>query len=144
MKIINTAWLILLGAAFSLGLQAQPSAGDAPDEDTIMVLEEGAQPDQEFEVIALPERAADSGRDNAAQGLETANQARQEGRELGRQIAEEARSANPAEEASEQLDIEELRDNRPDDMDQNLPDLPDTQDRPEAQERPDTPDAQNP
>lgn len=86
-------WLVLL--MFALGLSALPMAASAQEEaeetmETFDDAEEGA----EENMLTLPEEAAEEGHINSAFGLETANQARQQGAEFGRQRAEESQAGS--------------------------------------------------
>lgn len=61
---------------------AEGDEADAGPEDdaTMAVVEEGQAPDASFRDLALPEDAAEEGVENSAEGLATANAAREEGR----------------------------------------------------------------
>jgi hypothetical protein len=58
----------------------------------MMVVEEGAMPEDIVGEIELPAGAAQEAHENAAKGLETANAAREGGRAFGQARAEEARA----------------------------------------------------
>lgn len=84
---------------------AQSSAeGDDDDfEVTMMVLEEGDEPFEILELIELPDAASATAVERSAQGLDTANAAREGRREFGQSVAEEARQrAGEAGNAAEQ------------------------------------------
>lgn len=82
------AWLAF-SAAF---LVVTAYAEDAPEDVTMMVVEEGAMPEDIVGEIELPAGAAQEAHENAAKGLETANAAREGGRAFGQARAEEARA----------------------------------------------------
>lgn len=82
-------WLVLL--MFALGLSTLPMTASAQEEtEETMEPIDGAEEGAEENMLTLPEEAAEEGHINSAFGLETANQARQQGAEFGRQRAEEA------------------------------------------------------
>jgi hypothetical protein len=94
---MHTRNLLKVTAAAALfaavGSQAQENAGENIDtlDLTMELMPEGATlPEAVTRVIELPEGAAEAARQNAAQGLETANAARGNG-ESGLAIAAEAR-----------------------------------------------------
>lgn len=91
MKLRNLLYPFLIAsfASYGAGVLAQ----DNEDElDTTMdVAEEGEAPDNATEPLALPEDASEQGVESSAEGLETANEAREKGREFGEATAEEAR-----------------------------------------------------
>ena len=70
--------------AVILGLAALPLAMHA-EEESMEIIEDA------HEVLTLPDDAADEARENAAFGLETANEARADGRAFGERRAEAAR-----------------------------------------------------
>ena len=84
--------LFLLLAAFALSTPAF-----ADDDDTMMVVEEGARPDDIVKIIELPEFASPMAGKNASPGQETANEAKALGKAFGQQMAEQAKSNNPSE-----------------------------------------------
>ncbi len=122
MKIFNPIYLFaLMAALISLGAHAQDNNGD-PDEDTIVVLEEDALPDRVFVELRLPDTASDVARERAAQGLDTANQARELGREFGQQRAEQARAGELTaseirEQVRERIDLQQRPAGPPDGLD---------------------------
>ncbi len=66
---------------------------DQPLDVTIQVVNSPADlPAAVTKTIELPAAASDVARDHAAKGLDTANQARERGREFGQAIAEEAKN----------------------------------------------------
>jgi hypothetical protein len=97
----HTSLIALFLAIGSLGaapVLAQDTTGDALD-----VVESSDNADAAISKIELPEQASEEARENAAFGLETANEARERGLEQaqqGRDKAAEAR-ANAASQASE-------------------------------------------
>lgn len=111
---------------------AQPNdnADNADLDVTMEVMEEGQGPDRAMDTIELPETAADQGVESSAKGLETANEARERGREFGRERAQEARQyreearrgvGEDAEQARERAE-QNIRDNVPRDRMDNMPD----------------------
>ena len=91
-------YLFSLLAVFALSSPAY-----ADDDDTMMVVEEGATPDDIVKVIDLPSFAAPSAQGNAAFGQETANQAKTLGKEFGQQMAEEAKSKHISEQVRDDI-----------------------------------------
>src|SRR4029453_18577792 len=89
-------WLSLVFFALSISALVA-SAEDAPADDTVIVLD----PLQTPEELALPETASDSAVEHAQFGLSTANQARDQapdlGREFGQQVSERAGSLDAGE-----------------------------------------------
>lgn len=68
-------------------------ADDKPLDVTIRVVTSPADlPEAVTKTIELPPTASDVARERAARGLDTANQAREQGREFGRSVAEEAKA----------------------------------------------------
>lgn len=66
---------------------------DQPLDVTIRVVNSPADlPAAVTKTIELPAAAADVARDHAAKGLGTANQAREQGRDFGQAVAEEAKN----------------------------------------------------
>ena len=92
------ACLLMLLAVFALN-----PAAHADDDDTMMVVEEGATPEDIVKVIALPEFASPNTQTNAALGHGTANQAKALGKEFGQQMAEEAKNKNISEQVRDDL-----------------------------------------
>lgn len=86
--------LILL---LTMGLVLSPfvtADDDESDDDTMTVVDASDNADK---IIALPEGAAEAALENAAFGIETANSARELGREFGQQMADSARSGTVSE-----------------------------------------------
>lgn len=79
-RYLGLATLILGFSAMPLALQAQE--GDSETMETI---------EEESELLSLPDEASDEGHENAAFGLDTANEARSDGRAFGEGQAESAR-----------------------------------------------------
>ncbi len=103
-----------LMAFIVLGIIFSPHVLASDEEVTMTVVEETQ--DEIVSTIALPEGAAEQARESAAAGIETANRAREDGREFGAQqsaaaresgremgerMAQEARDGNVAEQARE-------------------------------------------
>lgn len=90
--------LVVLLAVFTL----VPSAY-ADGEDTMMVVEEGATPDDIVKIIELPGFASatghGAGHGKAAFGQEKGKEAKSLGKEFGQQMAEEAKNKNMSEQA---------------------------------------------
>lgn len=82
---------LFFSMAVPLSLLASPAI--AQDEEiTIDVLDqEDALPEQVTSEIRLPDAASDQARESAAEGLDTANEARDKHREFGQDRAREAR-----------------------------------------------------
>lgn len=111
---------------------AAPLAAD--DDVTMMVVEEGETADRVLAPIELPEAAAEEGVTNSAEGLATANEAREKGREFGearaaegRERGEQAReaAAENAENARDRIKDDVARgalENIPDNVRDNIPD----------------------
>lgn len=90
MKNKSTVKLSTIGFITSLALfVAAPSY--AQQDDTMVVIDDEMSVDEVTNVIELPQEAAAEASENAAQGLDTANAAREGGREFGAQQAERAR-----------------------------------------------------
>ena len=89
-------WLLL--AAFALS-----SPAHADDDDTMIVVEEGATPEDIVNVIELPVFASPKATKNAAFGHETAKQANALGNEFGKQMAEEAKNKNISEQIRDDI-----------------------------------------
>lgn len=87
MKIeLKLALLLVLGLLFNSVAVADE---DESDEATMTVVDDADKADS---IIVLPENAAEAALENAAFGIDTANSARELGREFGRQISESARA----------------------------------------------------
>jgi hypothetical protein len=76
--------MITLAAGFALIIGSPTMAEDA------IVSEEDAT--EESVTLTLPEEAAEEGHNNAARGLDTANEARERRQDFGRDTATDARS----------------------------------------------------
>gem|GEM_PF-6059734 len=65
------------------------------DDDLVLeVIDDADAGEEDFvDEIRLPEQASDQARESAASGLETANEARERGRDFGQERAEQAREA---------------------------------------------------
>jgi hypothetical protein len=70
---------------------AQDTDLDLVDDPTLIVVDEDADPETAMEPIVLPDDASAQAVESSAQGLATANQARERGREFGQDTAEAAR-----------------------------------------------------
>ena len=83
---------MLYAAVLLFGCVVSPAWAQDDDLDvTLVVIEdENAAEERLVNDIELPLEASDQAHENASSGLETANQARQQGAEFGRQRAEEA------------------------------------------------------
>jgi hypothetical protein len=89
---ISTATALIVFAAVLSVYASQAYAGaDELPEVTLSVLESEADAERVISEIQLPETASPVARERAAQGLETANDARARGREFGLERAEQAR-----------------------------------------------------
>lgn len=105
-------WLFVLLAVFAISPPAY-----ADDEDTMMVVEEGATPDDIINVIELPDFA--SSQANAS--FETANQAKALGKEFGQQMAEQAKNNNISEQIRDDIQQNARREARGDNGQGNGP-----------------------
>lgn len=83
-KYLGLTALILGFSTMPLALHAQDE-GEVEEEETMETVEE------ESESLALPDEASEEGKANSVDGLETANQARDGGREFGESRADSAR-----------------------------------------------------
>lgn len=107
---------------------------NADDDVTMMVIEEGESADSVLAPIELPEAAAEEGVTNSADGLVTAAEAREKGREFGEERAAEGRergeqareaAAENAENARDRIKDDVARgvlENVPDNVRENIPD----------------------
>jgi hypothetical protein len=87
----SAASLIMLAAILLVCASASYAAeSDVPDI-TMTVLESEEAAERVVSEIQLPEKASPVAKEKAAKGLETANEARQRGREFGQERAEQAR-----------------------------------------------------
>lgn len=131
-------WMTMgLAALLPMAAVAADEPTDDDAEVTITVLEEGAQPDQLLNSIELPEEASETGAENSAEGLDTANsnrersanvdelvpEAAQEGRERAESARESASDAanDAADDIRDQIGSREI-DELPDDVRDNIPD----------------------
>lgn len=91
MRKLATVTALTLGFA-GLPLMLPAQAADAPrtDDQTMQVVDNG-QAGSEREALQLPDESADQGRVNSEQGLDTANDARENGRDFGQGQAGESR-----------------------------------------------------
>lgn len=91
---LTVAILLALGLIGATPVLAQDDDGppeNVPPEDAIDVVDENTTPDEVMNRIELPEDASDTAREAAAFGLDTANEARERGRDFGQERAEQAR-----------------------------------------------------
>jgi hypothetical protein len=115
------------GIAFAACLSAPAIYAQEPDNEITMDVLDSVDAGEETlgARIELPERAAVRARERSAFGLETANQARERGREFGQERATEAReavkNAHGAKDKDKDKDREPGDRGRPD----RKPDLPD-------------------
>lgn len=86
---LSIATLLALGLIGATPAFAQGDEG--PPEDAITVVDENATPDEIMNRIELPEGRPDQAAEASAYGLETANAAREQGRDFGQERAEQAR-----------------------------------------------------
>jgi hypothetical protein len=85
---------LMLIVAAALAVPMAASAQDELDDLEMDVMEAGATPNEaSTRVLALPEEASDTARENAQRGLDTANAAREERGEFGTDTAESARDS---------------------------------------------------
>lgn len=82
-----TKHALLLALLLTFGFFTSQAAF-ADQHDSMTTVDETSQPEN----LALPETASPEAQENARQGLDTANEARERGREFGQERAEEARS----------------------------------------------------
>ena len=91
--------------ALLFGLTMSPVAyadeADDMDEATITVVDESETPEDVVKVIALPEQASPTAVEKSASGLETANNAKENGSDFGQQVAEDARNDNISDQVRE-------------------------------------------
>lgn len=113
---LTTAFFILLANLMSLPSYADDIDDIEPisDDDTMIVIEEGDTPEDIVNIISLPMQASDMAHENAVSGQETANLARELGREFGQAKAEEARNSNMGEQMREAHVPDHANNNRPD------------------------------
>jgi len=90
MKIKQSFSMTTLGLIASITLFAAAPL-HAQEEDTMVVIDDDTTVDEVANVIELPSEAAAEAVENAARGLDTANAAREGGREFGEAQAENAR-----------------------------------------------------
>jgi len=87
---MQSSGLVFLVAVFPPGVAA---ADDKPLDVTISVVSSPEDlPDAVTRTIELPGAAAEIARERSQKGLDTANQARELGREFGQAVAEEAKT----------------------------------------------------
>lgn len=124
-----TAAALIIFAAVLLLATSFAHAGAAP-EVTMSVLESEADVERVISEIQLPARASAVARERSAHGLETANEARERGREFGQERAEQARDqASPG------------KSQRPDNPGKpDKPNKPDNPGKPDQPGKPDRPD----
>jgi hypothetical protein len=97
--------------AIVLGLALSPAVFADDNDATLDVVEVDGTSEDFVNTIALPEEAADEGHDNAAFGIDTANEAREYGREFGERIADDARSGDVSEQIRDS--VQDARNNVP-------------------------------
>ncbi|WP_404415196.1 hypothetical protein [Marinospirillum sp.] len=115
-KLLTTlAFVLTFGLFSSAGVLAQE------DNDSMNVVDETSEPDD----IELPEDAAPEAQENAQQDLDTANEAREKGREFGQERAQEARSR--AEEARQRGQEARNRGEQRHNQDMDSPQQPSTE-----------------
>lgn len=90
MKKMKQMTLVAFAALFSGQVFADEVAADL-DVTMTVIADEGEAAQAVEGIIELPEQAADTARASAEAGITTANEAREDGQESGRSIAEEAR-----------------------------------------------------
>jgi len=89
-QVMQSSGLVFLVAVFPPGVAA---ADDKPLDVTISVVSSPDDlPDAVTKTIELPGTASDVAVERSGKGLETANQARERGREFGQAVAEEAKA----------------------------------------------------
>jgi hypothetical protein len=88
------------------------SVAHADDDLTMDAVGLDEQPEALLNTIALPEEASEEAVENAAFGLDTANQARELGREFGERMAEDARDGNVSEQIRDEA-LDRAADHRP-------------------------------
>jgi len=117
MKLRTCIYPFLIAAMATYGGPLLAQQGDELDI-TMTVVDEDAQPDIAVEPIVLPDSAALQAVESSAQGLATANEARERGREFGQETAKAAheRGAEARESAAERV-----RDNIPTNALENIP-----------------------
>ncbi len=105
------SWLAFVCLCWGTGAQA---ASPSSDDDTMMVVQEGAVPDDIVNVIQLPPRASPTARDNVQRGSATSDAAVQSGESFGQQIADEAKAKNAGEQIRDDIRQNQRRDARGD------------------------------
>lgn len=104
-------WTVLLASGvFALSLSFAATAQE--DDLELDVVEEGETEDEMVNRLELPESASDEGRESSALGLDTANEARERGREFGQERAEEARERAQASQDAAREGRESARERR--------------------------------
>lgn len=100
-SMIRTLFTLLLG--FAIAPVAFADAREDADEATITVIDDGATPDDVVKVIELPDHVSATAAAKSADGVDTANAAKDKsgetGRDFGQQVSEEARNNNISDEA---------------------------------------------
>jgi len=117
MKLGTCIYPFVIAALATYGGPLLAQQGDDLDI-TMTVVDEDAEPDTAVEPIVLPDSAALQAVESSAQGLATANEARERGREFGQDTAEAARERGT--EARESA-AERVRDNIPTNALENIP-----------------------
>lgn len=108
------AWLLFIGVSAAPGAFAASSDGDDAGEATMMVVEEGATPENIVNIIELPRRASATARENRMRDTTAADDARQWGGQFGQQAAEEAKSKGLGEQIRDDMQQDRGRDVRGD------------------------------
>lgn len=90
-RLTSIAVLALGFSALPLALHAQEEATVEAEGDATMEMTGDDAATSEEALLSLPEEADEQGRENAADGVSTADEARDRGREFGQSRAEEAR-----------------------------------------------------
>jgi hypothetical protein len=83
----NWIWLTMAAALIAAPAYADDESTDV-GEDTMVVIDGDMTPEDIVSVIKLPDAASDIARENAGRGLDTANQAREDGQAFGREMSE--------------------------------------------------------
>lgn len=82
---------LVAAVALPLSLVATPVVAQEDEEALDVVTDQEATPDEGTGELALPEDASEEGKENSAEGLDTANEAREKRREFGEERARDAR-----------------------------------------------------
>lgn len=91
MKSRNLFCPIFIAALAAYGGVALAQEGDDLVDETMQLVDEEGGPENAIETLALPENASPQGVESSAEGLATANEARERQREFGESRAAEAR-----------------------------------------------------